>query len=251
MRSKARPKIWKAMHYFKDSTSQWLRPNYMYVRNIPRPVTSVLSVHEWLDPLYNPLPSTHPINNPTNGMKCYACFQRCTIHKMRASEITTVHFKTHVVCPIRTCNFGPIGLSFICYPLIRSKGLSNYEISCMNLKSYCNRKWLRLGHIRYIPRVWPIGIWTFGYIGLISNPMPPLDPINGRPNVWNSMHNFRTYYTWKCQSPNHVRYIPRSIGPVISAHRILDHSVHYPIFAAPLIRSIVRAKVWNAMRELK
>ena len=76
---------------------------------------------------------------------------------MAASQSRMVHSKTHRVCPIHTRNIGPIGplTITILSPWIESLPKGRFHIPCMIQRAIVPGKWLRLNHIRYIPR--PIG----------------------------------------------------------------------------------------------
>ena len=76
---------------------------------------------------------------------------------MAASQSQMVHSKTHRVCPIHTRNIGPIGRlsSTISPPWIESLPKGRFHIPCMIQRATVPGKWLRLNHVRYIPR--PIG----------------------------------------------------------------------------------------------
>ena len=77
----------------------------------------------------------------------------CT-RKMAASQSRTVHSKTHRVCPIHTRNIGPIGplSSTIPSPGIESLPKGRSHMPCMIERAIVPGNWLRLNHVRYIPR---------------------------------------------------------------------------------------------------
>ena len=51
--------------------------------------------------------------------------------------------------------------------------------------------------------------------------------------------------------PNHVRYIPRTTGSILSTQEILDPSVHYPVLYHHLESSSYQMEVWYTMNYSK
>ena len=102
-----------------------------------------------------------------------------------------------------------------------------------NSKGYCARKMAasqsRTVHSK-THRVCPIHISNIGPIGPISSTIP--SPwIESLPKDRSHMLCIfqRATVPGKWLRPNHVRYIPRPTGSVLSTQEILDPSVHYPV----------------------
>ena len=154
---------------------------------------------------------------------------------MAASQSRRVHSKTHRVCPMHTRNIGPIGplSSIIPSPWVESVPKGRFHMPCMIQRATVPGKWLRLNHVRYIPR--PIGSvlstqeildpsvhYPVLYHHLESSPYPKAGFIC---DVWFK----ELLYQDKWLRPNHVWYIPRPTWSVLSTQEILDPSVHYPV----------------------
>ena len=152
-----------------------LRPNH--VRLIPRPTGPVLSTQEILDSSVHYPVLYHHLElspYPKAGLICHARFKELLYQKNDCVPISTVHSKTHRVCPIHTRNIGPIDplSSTKPSPSIESLPKGRSHMPCAIQRATVPEKWLR---------------------------------------------------------PNHVRYIPRPTGSVLSTQEILDPSVHYPV----------------------
>ena len=216
---------------------KWLRPNH--VRYIPRPTGSFLSTQEILDPsVYYPVLYHHFESSPyiKAGLICKACMieSYCT-RKMAASQSRMVHSKTHRVCPIHTRNIGPIGplSSTIPSPLNRILTQRQITYAMHDSKSYCTRKMAasqsRTVHSK-THRVCPIHTRNIGPIGPLSSTLtsPWIESLpKGRSHMPCMIQRATVLGKWL--RPNHVRYIPRPTGSVLSTQDILDPSVHYPV----------------------
>ena len=104
--------------------------------------------------------------------------------------------------------------------------------ACM-IESYCTRKMAafqsRTVHSK-THRVCPIHTRNIGPIGPLSStiPSPWIESLpKGKLHIACIIQ--RTTVPGKWLRPNHVRYIPRPTGSVLSTHEILDPSVHYPV----------------------
>ena len=100
-------------------------------------------------------------------------------------------------------------------------------------KSYCTRKMAasqsRTVHSK-THRVCPIHTKNIGPIGLLSSTLtsPWIESLpKGRSHMLCMIQ--RATVPGKWLRPNHVRYIPRPTGSVLSTQEILDPSVHYPV----------------------
>ena len=61
----------------------------------------------------------------------------------------------------------------------------------------------------------------------------------------------KSYCTNKWLRFNHARYFPRPIGSVLSAHKILDPSAHYPILDHSLMLVLAQPNIWYATHDYK
>ena len=87
-------------------------------------------------------------------------------------------------------------------------------------------------------RVCPIHTRNIGPIGLLSStiPSPWIESLpKGMSDMPCMIQGATVPGKWLC--PNHVRYIPRPTGSVLSTQEILDPSVHYPVLYHHLERS--------------
>ena len=178
-----------------------------------------------IGPLSNIRPTLHPSTCPG---KC-----TCT-RKVAAFQSSKVHSKTHTVCPILIINIGPIGplfstrLSPLIEPLPKGKSYMLWMIK----KSYFTRKMAtflsRTVHsktYRVSPSTQEILDPSVHYSVLNhieSRPCP-----TGRFDM--SWLFQRATVPGKWLRPNHIRYIPRPTGSILSTQEILDPSVHYPV----------------------
>ena len=217
---------------------KWLRPNY--VRYIPRPTGSVLSTQEILDPsvhypvLYHHLESS-PF--PKAGLICHARFKE--LH---------VLYQENGCVPITYGTFqDPQGLSYPhkkywthrsiiqYYTITLNRVLTQRQISFAmhGSKSYWSRKMAASqSHTLHSKthRVCPIHTSNIGPMGPLSStiPSPCIKSLHkGRSHMPCAIQ--RATVPGKWLRPNHVRYIPRPTGSVLSTHEILDPSVHYPV----------------------
>ena len=215
---------------------KWLRPNHVWY--IPRPKGSVLSTHEILDSLVN-----YPVLNhhlqlspyPKAGLKCHVRFKELLYQENGCVPITNGTFQD------------PQGLSYphkkywtnrsiIQYNTITLKWvLTRRQVSyaMCDSKSYCTRKMaasqLRTVHSK-THRVCPINTRNIGPIGPLSStiPSPWIESLpKGRSHMTCVIQKATVPGKWL--RPNHVQYIPRPTGSVLSTQEILDPSVHYPV----------------------
>ena len=215
---------------------KWLRPNH--VRYIPRPTGSVLSTQEILDPsvhypvLYHHLESSP---YPKAGLICHASFKELLYQENGCVPITNGTFQD------------PQGLSYPhkkywthrsiiqYYSITMNRVLTQRQISYAmhDSKSYCTRKIavsLSLTVHFKTHRVCPIHTRNIGPIGPLSStiPSPWIESLpKGRSHMPCMIQ--RATVPGKWLRPNHVRYIPRPTGSVLSTQEILDPFVHYPV----------------------
>ena len=215
---------------------KWLRPNH--VRYIPRPTGSVLSTQEILDPsvhypvLYHHLESS-PF--PKAGLICHARFKELLYQENGCVRITYGTFQD------------PQGLSYPHKKYWTHRSIIQYYTITLNWvltqrqvsydmwdsNSYCTRKMAasqsRTVHSK-THRVCPIHTRNIGPIGPLSStiPSPWIESIpKGRSDMPCMIHTANV--PGKLLRTNHVRYIPRPTGSVLSTQEILDPSVHYPV----------------------
>ena len=215
---------------------KWLRPNHG--RYIPRPTGSVLSTQATLDPsvqysvLYHHLESSP---YPKTGLICYAYFKELLYQENGCVPITYGTFQD------------PQGLSYPhkkywthrsiiqYYTITWNRILTKRQVSYAmhDWKSYCARKMVasqsRTVHSK-THRVCPIHTRNIGPIGPISStiPSPWIESLpKGRSHMPCIIQRATVQEKWL--RPNHVRYIPRPTGSVLSTQEILDPSVYYPV----------------------
>ena len=215
---------------------KWLRPNH--VPYVPRPTRSVLSTQEILDPsVHYPVLYHHLESSPYTkaDLICHAWFKELLYQENGCVPITYGTFQD------------PRGLSyphkkywthrFIIqyYTITLNRVLTQRQISYAmhDSKSYCTRKMAasqsRTVHSK-THMVCLIHTRNIGPIGLSSSTIP---------SPWiESLHKGRSHMPCMIQRatvpgkwlrPNHVRYIPRPTGSVLSTQEILDPSVYYPV----------------------
>ena len=223
---------------FKELLYQrkWLRSNH--IQYIPRPTGSVLSTQEILDPsvhypvLYHHLESS-PC--PKAGLICHARYKELLYQKNGCVPITYGTF------------WNPQGLSYPhkkywthrsiiqYYTITLNRVLTQRQVSYAmhDSKSYCTEKMpasqSRMVHSK-TRRVCPIHTNNIGPIGPLSStiPSPWIESIpKGRSHMPCPIQ--RATVPGKWLRPNHVWYIPRPTGSVLSTQKILDPSVHYPV----------------------
>ena len=215
---------------------KWLRPNY--VRYIPRPTGSFLSTQEILDPsvhypvLYHHLKSSR---YSKASLICYAWFKELLYQENGCIPITYSTFKD------------PQGLSYPHNKYWTHRSIIQYYTITLNRvltirqvsyamhdsKSYCTRKMAasqsRTVHSK-THRVCPIHTRNIGPIGPLSKTIQShwLESLpRGRSRMPCAIQ--RAIVPGKWLRPNHVRYIPRPRGSVLSTQEIFDPSVHYPV----------------------
>ena len=153
--------------------------------------------------------------------------------KIAASQSRTVHSNTHRVCPIHTRNIGTIGplSSTIPSPWIESLPEGKCDMPCMIQRATVPGKWLRPNNVRYIPRPTGSVLSTQEILDPSVHYPVPSPWIESLPEGRSHMPcmNQRATVPGKRLRPNHVRYIPRPTGSVLSTQEILDPSVHHPV----------------------
>ena len=215
---------------------KWLCSNH--VRYIPRPTGSVLSTQEILDPsvhypvLYHHLESSP---YPKASLICHAWFKELLYQENGCVPITYGTFQD------------PQGLSYPHKKYWTHRSIIQYYIITLNRvltqtlgwyamydsKSYCSMK-MAASQSRRVHskthRVGPIHTRKIGPIGPLSSTIssPWTESL---PKGWADMLCMiqRATVPGKWLRPNHVRYIPRPTGAVLSTQEILDPSVHYPV----------------------
>ena len=145
---------------------------------------------------------------------------------MAASQSRAVHSKIHRVCPIHTRNIGPIGpiSSTIPSPWIQPLPKGTSDMPWMIKKINCTRKMAGSQSRTVYSKthmVCPNHTRNIGPVGLISSTIP---------SPWiESLPKGRFDMPWLIQRatvpgkwlrPNHVRYIQRPTGSVLSTHLI-------------------------------
>ena len=215
---------------------KWLRPNH--VRYIPRPTGSVLSTQETLDPsVHYPVLYHHLESSPYQkaGLIRYGRFKELLYQENGCVPITYGTFQD------------PEGLSYPHKKYWTHRSIIQYYTITLNWvltqrqvsyalcdsKSYCTRK-MAASQSRKVHskthRVCPIHKINIGPIGPLSStiPSPWIESLpKGRSHMACAIQ--RATVPGKWLRPNHVRYIPRPTGSVLSTHEILDPSVHYPV----------------------
>ena len=155
--------------------------------------------------------------------------------KMAASQARTVHSKTHWVCPIHTRNIGPIGplSSTIPSPWIESLPRGRSHMPCAIQRATVPKKMAAFqSHTVHSKthRVCPIHTRNFGPIAPLSSTIlsPWIESLpKGRSHMPCAIQRATVPEKWL--RPNHVWYILRPTGSVLSTQEILDPSVHYPV----------------------
>ena len=202
---------------------KWLRPNH--VRYIPRPTGSVLSTQEILDPSVHYPVLYHHLEScpyPKAGLICNARFKELLYQKNGCVPITYGTFQD------------PQGLSYPHKKYWTHRSIIQYYIITLNRvltqrqvsyamrdsKSYCTRKMAssqsRTEHSK-TQRVCPIDTKNIGPIGPLSStiPSPWIESLpKGRSHMPYAIQ--RATVPGKWLRPNHVRYIPRPTGSVLS-----------------------------------
>ena len=224
--------------------NKWLRPNHeWYIR---RPTGSVLSTQEIFDSsVHYPVVYHHLESSPyaKAGLICYAWFKELL-------------YQENGCVPIRYGTFqDPQGLSYPhkkywtqwshiqYYTITLNRVLSQRQVSyAMHIsKSYCARKmaasqW-RTVHSK-THRVCPIHTTNIGPIGPLSStiPSPWIESLpKGRTHMPCMIQ--RATLSGKWLRPNHVKYIARPTGSVLSTQEILDPSVQYSVLNSTQLNS--------------
>ena len=202
---------------------KWLRLNH--VRYIVRPIGSVLSTQEILDPSVHYPVLYHHIElspYPKAGLICHERLKELLYQENGCVQITYGTFQD------------PQGLSYPhkkhwthqsiiqYYTITLNRVLTKRQVSYAmgDSKSYCTRKMaasqLRTEHSK-TQRVCPIHTRNIGPIGPLSStiPSPWIESLpKGRSHMPYAIQ--RATVPGKWLRPNHVRYIPRPTGSVLS-----------------------------------
>ena len=215
---------------------KWLRPNH--VRYIPRPTGSLLSTQEILDPsvhypvLYHHLESS---TYPKAGFICHAPFKELLYQENGCVPITYGTFQDPqgLSYPHKKYWTHPSVIQYYTITLNRVLTQRQVAYDMRDSKSYCTRKMAASQSCTVhskTHRVCPINTRNIGPIGPLSStiPSPWIESFpKGRSYMPCAIQ--RATVPGKWLRPNHVRYIPRPTGSLLSTQEILDPSVHYPV----------------------
>ena len=215
---------------------KWLHPNH--VRYIPRPTGSVLSTQEILDPsVHHPVLYHHLESSPypKAGLVCHAWFKELLYLVNGCVPITCGTFQD------------PLGLSYPhnkywthrsiiqYYTITLKRVLTQRQVSYAmhDSKSYFTRNMAASQSCTVHPkthRVCPIHTRNIGPIGPLSSTIisPWIGCLPKGRSHKPCMIQWATV-PGKWLSPNHVPYIPRPTGSVLSIQEILDPSFYYPV----------------------
>ena len=216
--------------------AKWLCPNH--VRCIPRPTGSVLSTQEILDPsVHFPVLYHHLELSPYRkaGLICHARFKELLYQENGCIRITYGTFQDQQCLSYPHKKYWTHRFIIQYYTITLNRVNTQRQVSyaMSDSKSYCTRK-MAVSQSRTIHskthRVCPIHTRNIG----------PIDPLSSTiPSPWiESIPKGRSHMPWAIQRatvpgkwlrPNHVRYIPRPTGSVLSTQKILDPSIHYPV----------------------
>ena len=239
---------------------KWLRPNH--VRYIPRPTGSLLSTQEILDPsvhyplLYHHLESS---TYPKAGFICHARFKELLYQENWCVPITYGTFQDPQCLSYPHKKYWSHRSIIQYYTITLNRVLSQRQVSyaMRDSKSYCTRKMAasqsRMVHSK-THRVCPIHTRNIGPIRPLSStiPSPWIEYLpKGRSHMPCAIQRATVLGKWL--RPNHVRYIPRPTGSVLSTQEILDPSVHYPLLYHDLELSpyTKAGLIWHAgLKEL-
>ena len=125
---------------------------------------------------------------------------------------------------------GPIG-PVQYYTITLNRVLTQRQVSYAmhDSKTTVPVKWLRPNHVWYTP-TGSIHTRNIGPIGPLSSTItsPRIESLpKGRSHMPCMIQRVTVPGKWL--RPNHVRYIPRPTGSVLSTQEILDPSVHHPV----------------------
>ena len=211
---------------------KWLRPNH--VQYIPRPTGSVLSTPEILDPsVQNPVLYCHLESSPhpKAGLICHAWFKEPLYQENGCVPITYGTFQDPQGLSYQHKKYWTHQSNIQYYTITLNRVLARWQVwyAMHDSKSYCTRK-MATPHSRTVhsktQTVCPIHTRNIGPIGPISStiPSPWIESLpKGNSDVPCMIQ--RATVPGKWLRPNHVRYITRPTGSVLSTQEILDPSV--------------------------
>ena len=215
---------------------KWLRPNH--VRYITRPTGSVLSTQEILDPsVYYPVLYHHLESSPypKAGFICHARFKELLYQENGCVPITYGTLQDPQGLSYPNKKYWTHRSIIQYYTITLNRFLTQRQVSYAmhDSKSYWTRKMAasqsRTVHSK-THRVCPIHTRNIGPIGPLSStkPSPWIESLpKGRFHMPCTIQRATVPRKWL--RPNHVRFIPRPTGSVLSTQEILDPSVHHPV----------------------
>ena len=215
---------------------KWLRANH--VRYIPKPTRSVLSTQEILDPSVEYPVLYHHLEwspYPRAGLICHAWFKELLYQENGCVPITYGAFQDQQGLSYPHKKYWTHRSNIQYYTITLNRVLTRLQVwnAMHDSKSYLTRK-MATPHSRTVHSkthtVCPIHTRNIGPIGPISSAIP--SPwIESLPKGNSDMPCMiqRATVPGKWLRPNHVRYIPRPTGSVLSTQEILDPSVQYPV----------------------
>ena len=172
---------------------------------------------------------------PKAGLICLAWFTQLLCQENGCVPITYVTFQDPqgLSYPHKKYWTHPSIIQYNTITLDRVLTQRQVSYAMRDSKSYCTRK-MAASQSRTVHSkthwVCPIPTINIGPIGPLSSTIP---------SPWiESLHKGRSHMPCAIQRatvpgkwlrPNHVRYIPRTTGSVLSTQEILDPSVHYPV----------------------
>ena len=188
-----------------------------------------------IGPISSTIPSPWIESLPKDRSHMLCIFQRATVPRkwLRPNHVRYIPRPTGSVLSTQE-----ILDSFVHYPVVYHH-LESSPYTKAGLKCYAWFKELLYEENGCVPitystyqthRVCPIHTRNIGPIGPISStiPSPWIESLpKGRSHMLCIFQ--RATVPGKWLRPNHVRYIPRPTGSVLSTQEILDSSVHYPV----------------------
>ena len=175
---------------------------------------------------------------------------------MATCKSRTVHSMTHrVSCPHKKYWTHRSNIQY--YTITLNPALTQRQVwyAMNDWKSYCTRKMAasqpRTVHSK-THRVCPIHTRNIGPTGPLSStrPSPWIQPLTkGSSDMpWKIE---RATVTGKWLRPNHVRYIPRLTGSVLSTQKYWTHRSNSQYYTITLNRALTQRQVWYVMRYWK
>ena len=215
---------------------KWLRLNH--VRYIPKPTLCVPSTQGILDPsVQYPVQYYHLELSPYPKARliCHAWFKELLYQENGCVSITYGTFQDPQGLSNPHTKYWTHRSIIQYYTIALYRVLTQRQVlfAMHDIKSYCARKMAtslsRTVHSKN-HRFCPIHTRNIGPIDTLSStiPSPWIESLpKGRSHVPCMIQRATVPEKWL--RPNHVRYIPRPTGSVLSTQDILDPSVHYPV----------------------